>query len=617
MTKTEQTRAIKESLSRDQNEALLKIQHHILEQLVLGKKHQSILDALCIYAEKLTPNSSASIMLFDQELKSLQVVAAPSIPDEAIKLLNGLIPGPNAGSCGTAVYSALPQYVCNTQVDARWANFRRYAVQFNIAACWSNPIRINDELPVGSFALSSSASGEPSEFHKRLLETCAYIAGIVIKRQQEEDQLWKLAHYDTLTGLPNRSFFTTHLEYTIRIAKGTQSQFALLFLDIDKFKDINDTQGHEAGDQVLKYIAERIQSCLRKGDTFARLGGDEFTILIENINDSEQIKNVCQKICQSFKTRFKINGIDYPLSASIGISIFPQHGDTAAMLLRNADTAMYEAKKNQSHEGFYFYREELTNLVTERLQLTAEIRDAIRQQQFIVQYQPQYCLKSGKIIGAEALVRWQHPIKGLIPPSDFIPIAEHSELINDLGIYVLTEACQQTLAWWSQGLPTFTLAVNLSVNQLHPGFADSIANQLNKFNFPLQQLELEVTESLIMKYDDLSELEALEKLGIAIAMDDFGTGHSSLAQLKKLPISKLKIDQSFIKDIPDNSNDMIIASTIISMGLSLNLKVVAEGVETEEQKAFLTEKGCHLLQGYLLSKPLPADEFETLLKQSQ
>ncbi|WP_305909634.1 EAL domain-containing protein [Methylomarinum sp. Ch1-1] len=603
-------------ISREQSNALLKIQRDIMERLTLGADHQSILDALCKTAEDMSAGAVASVMVFDESRSFLKVLAAPSMPADAISALNGLIPGPQAGSCGTAVYCNEPQYVCNTSDDPRWSKLRQFAFDFNICACWSNPVRINEQEPIGSFALSNFEPGQPSEFLRRLLETCAYIAGIVIKRQREESQLWKLAHYDPLTDLPNRSFFNNHLEYAIQIARRTRQKLALLFLDLDKFKDINDTQGHEAGDRVLQYIAQSIESCLRKGDTFARLGGDEFVVLIENLNDTELVTHICEKINNSFKSKFTLNDIDYPLSVSIGVSIFPDNGETAQILLRNADTAMYAAKK-QGLGRYQFYQEALTQTVTDRLQLTAEIRQALVQQDFVIHYQPQYCHDNDKIVGAEALVRWRHADKGMIPPAEFIPVAEQSDLINELGIYVLKTACQQCLAWWKRGLPRFSLAVNLSVNQLRPGVAAEFQALLMEIGFPLANLELEVTESLIMKYEDLSELKALQALGIAIAMDDFGIGHSSLAQLKHLPISKLKIDRSFIKDIPAADNDMLIASTIISMGHSMGLKIVAEGVETAAQKSFLAEKGCDLLQGYLLSKPLPAEEFERLLLARQ
>ncbi len=597
------------NFSREQSASLLQIQHEIMEQLALGTDHQSILDALCRAAEHITENAVASVMLFDESNTFLQVIAAPSLSADAIAQLNGLVPGEEGGSCGAAVYSNKPQYVCNTQADKRWSVFHDFIESFKIGACWSNPIRMNETTPIGSFALASFETRQPTEFHKRLLETCAYIAGIVIKRQKEEDQLWKMAHYDGLTNLPNRSFFNSHLDYSIRIAQRTGKQFALLFLDLDRFKDINDTQGHEAGDEVLKYIAESIKSSLRKNDMFARIGGDEFVILIEDLDDSSLVQQVCEKIASSFLSKVTIQGIDYPLTTSIGVSVFPEHGETPQMLLRNADTAMYAAKRRGAG-NYCFYEAELTHNVTERIQLTAEIRKALVQHQFEVYFQPQFDSVSEQLTGAEALIRWPHPDKGMIPPVLFIPVAEQSELIKEIGLYVLEKACRQCLAWWDAGLPKFILAVNVSVNQLDVGFSDHIHNVLKSMAFPIDKLELEITESQVINFDDLEELKKLESLGVGIAMDDFGTGHSSLAHLKRLPITKLKIDRSFVKDLQEDSDDKVIASAIISMGQSLGLKVVAEGVETDAQKCFLVDNGCDQLQGYLLGRPMPPEEFE-------
>jgi len=599
-------------LNREQNEALLRVQHDILEQLVLGTDSQSILDALCLQAEKLAERSMASIMLYGPDEKSLQVIAAPSVPEQVKAQLADLIVGPESGSCGTAVFTGKPQYVSNTQTDRRWKNFIQFVEDFNILSCWSNPIWINDDKPVGSFALSNTEIASPDSFQKCLLQTCAYVAGIVIKRQQEEKQLRKMAYFDPLTNLRNRCFFNSHLEYSIHIAQGTQRSFALLFIDIDKFKDLNDSQGHEAGDQLLRYIAENIKPCLRKEDLFARIGGDEFVILLENVSEPEPINNICKKICHSIGTQYTINNVNFPLSLSIGISIYPEHGDNAEVLLRNADIAMYEAKKKQS--CCFFYDEKLTKALSHRLEMTDAIRNGLQNKEFDVFYQPQYDVHNGTIQGVEALLRWQIPEKGMINPSEFIPVAEHAGLINDLGIYVLKKACLQCVQWWEvDKIQPFSLAINVSAGQLYDGFADQVIATIDSIGFPAARLELEITESLLMQQENLQELYSLKKQGISIAIDDFGTGYSSLSQLKNLPISKLKIDRSFVKDIPEDQDDVIIVSTIINMGQNLGLKVIAEGVETLQQKTFLCQKGCYLMQGFLLSKPLPAHKLIPLI----
>jgi diguanylate cyclase (GGDEF)-like protein len=404
------------------------------------------------------------------------------------------------------------------------------------------------------------------------------------------------------------------LQRAIEHASRDSLQLGVIFLDLDRFKDINDTLGHEAGDIVLKYAAQQINQCLRKEDTLARLGGDEFIVLIEGIQNTLDLQKIAEKILDKLTKPIQLDENLYRISASIGISIFPDDGSDPKVLMKNADAAMYEAKAH-GRECFIFYKRELTRAVEERIAITSDLRAALDRDELILHYQPQYCTKSGRLIAAEALVRWEHPDKGLIPPNEFISVAEETGLISKLGDWVLQSACTQFKEWLHQGLANFSLAINLSVKQLQPGYARHLKQLLAASEFPIEYLELEITESLLMERegDPLAELYQLQELGVGIAMDDFGTGHSSLAQLKNLPISKLKIDRSFVRDLPCDHNSVVIARTIIAMGHSLNLKVVAEGVETKEQQNFLQKEGCDLLQGYLLCHPLSAASYEQLL----
>ncbi len=605
------------NITNGQANQLLKLQRDIINKVALGneQEYQTILDQLCSATELLIPDAIASIMIFDDSHSFLKVLSAPSLPTDAVEALNGLVPSEHAGSCGTAVYSNLPQYVFNTRSDLRWADFHQFIVDFSVGACWSMPIKINQLGAIGSLALSSFEERKPSPFYINLLETSASIAGIIIKRQQEQKHLWRSAHYDALTGLPNRTLLNSHLQRALEKTQQNPQKFALLFLDLDNFKDINDTQGHDVGDQVLILVAKQIKRCLRPSDTFARLGGDEFVIIIDNFTDDNALGIICEKILKAVIACNQT--MNFAISTSIGVCLAPDHGDTINILMRNADTAMYEAKSHGLSQ-FHIYQQELTKVALTRLQLSREMASALLKQQFVIHYQPQFDNKAERILGVEALVRWQHDEKGLIPPAHFIPIAEENGLIKDIGFYVLQQACQQCLDWWEQGIPKFTLAVNVSVKQLQSGFSEKLQALLENINFPLSQLELEITESTIMQNINLDELNRLDNLGLDIAMDDFGTGHSSLSQLKSLPFSKLKIDRSFIKDIPENHDDVIMARTIIAMGHSLGLKIVAEGIETHEQQLFLSKEGCDLLQGFYLSKPIPAEQLETLLiNQSQ
>jgi len=601
-----------DGLSVEQSSALLEMQRKVMEKVALGHDPQLTLDALCHSVEAMVDDAVASVMKYDESDSFLEVISAPSLPDAAKLCLKDLIPGRYAGSCGTAVYSNEAQYVYDTKSDDRWQYFQQFVTDFNVGACWSVPIRTSNHEAIGSFALTSFEQRKPSAFFRSLLETAAHIAGIVVKRQQEEKILWDMAHYDSLTGLPNRSFFQLRLEHALEKASRNKTKGALLFLDLDKFKDINDSEGHDCGDKVLKYAADQMAQCLRKGDTLARIGGDEFIILIEDIESIAVVQKVCDKVKKALGKKQAPHFIKRILTTSIGISLYPDDANSSSLLLRNADTAMYEAKK-QGVGQYCFYKQMLTEEVKTRLSMVDSLETALIREEFIVYYQPQYCCISGKIKGIEALVRWQHPEKGILPPGGFITIAEETGLIRGIGDQVFKIACSQCVEWWNNGLPRFVLAVNLSVIELQQGYAEKLLDNLNQIQFPIEWLELEITESMIMDDANRDELKKLHEFGFKIAMDDFGTGHSSLAQLKHLPISKLKIDRSFVKDIPEDENDMIVAQTIITMGHSLGLKIVAEGVETEDQKDFFIEKGSDFLQGFLLSKPLAMKDMEKLL----
>ena len=602
-------------VTTEQAEKLLRLQREILEQVALGVDYREILDALCKAAEQMVNDAVASIMVYDETGTFLTVLAAPSMPTDAVDALNGLIPSENAGSCGTAVHSNEPQYVANTREDRRWCDLQTFVENFCIGACWSCPVKIEKNKAMGSFALSSFEERVPSAFYKQLLETSAQIVGIILKRHQEELSLWNLAHYDVLTGLANRTFFNNELSLALERATAQNDQLAVLILDLDGFKDVNDTQGHDVGDMVLKWVAEKVQGELGRKDVFARLGGDEFVILVKYSGKPLVVNQLISKIITLFKQKIVVANHEFSLSTSIGVSFFPEDGKSPKDLLRHADAALYEAKKS-GRNCARFYNEDLTHSVRHRMDLIAELRIALINGDFVLHYQPQYCLKSNKLLAVEALIRWQHPEKGLIPPNDFIPVAEQSGLIKELGLWVFTAACQQCLEWWRSGVAEFSLAINLSVKQLDAGSIQQFQDILNGMDFPIQNLEVEVTESLIMQQDSLHELKKLEALGVSISMDDFGTGHSSLAQLKHLPISKLKIDRSFIKDLETDENDKVIVKTIIAMGHSFGLKIVAEGVETVGQKDFLMRESCDLMQGYLLSRPLPAEQLIKLISEN-
>ncbi len=433
--------------------------------------------------------------------------------------------------------------------------------------------------------------------------------------KQTQSQLEHLAHHDSLTNLPNRLLFEDRLAHAIAQAKRQNRQLAVLFLDIDRFKNINDSLGHAMGDELLKEVAKRLQNILRDDDTAARLGGDEFTILVENLEDPSQAAVVASKIQEKFKSPFKIAGRELHVTASIGISIYPEDGKDVADLTKNADAAMYQAKE-QGRNNYRYYTSELTRSAFERLLLETELRSALKNDQLLLYYQPQISLKNGEMTGAEALLRWHHPRLGIIPPARFVPLAEESGLIHEIGTWVLKEACDQARYLFKQGLFQGRMAINLSVRQIMQTdlilrFEQIIAES----GCPPHMLQLEVTEGIFMGQmkHSVPVLDVFKKLGVSIAIDDFGTGYSSLSYLKQLPIDKLKIDRSFIRDMPHDSDAVAITQAIVSLGKNLGLRITAEGIETMAQQSLLQKMGCQEGQGYLYSPPVPADVFEQML----
>ena len=436
------------------------------------------------------------------------------------------------------------------------------------------------------------------------------------RQEQIRERLHHLAYYDALTGLPNRQLFNDRLQQVIALAQRENRGAALLFLDLDRFKEINDTLGHGVGDGVLKAIASRVGRCLRETDTFSRLGGDEFTVIVPNVRDGRDAAQVAEKIIQRFGTSFQVAGHELFLSTSIGIALYPQHGETPEELVKHADTAMYLAKEN-GRNLFQFYQPAMSEPIRRQLEMDIELRRALSLGEITVAYQPLVALGQERIVGVEALARWTHPRFGVVPPDVFIPIAEHAGVVGQLGVHVITTAIRQVAEWRERGLADLRLAVNLSVLQLRrPGLVELIEGLYAETGFPLAQIEVEITEGALLEKGELSAavLLQLSQLGCTIAIDDFGTGYSSLSYLRRLPIHRLKIDRSFVDQAQDDGHDAAIAASIIAMAHHLQMKVTAEGVETTEQLDFLRRHHCDEAQGYLFSAPRPPEDIEELLR---
>lgn len=434
---------------------------------------------------------------------------------------------------------------------------------------------------------------------------------------QQQDKLQILVERDPLTDLPNRWLMGQELMRIMENALIKKHKLALLVIDIDRFKNINDSLGHSLGDKVLQEISYRLEACVEKKSFVARMGGDEFVLLIESITNYDQLASLAQRLLKTIHKPILIEQHQLVVTASIGIAFYPEHGINKDVLLRHADIAMYQAKA-RGRNCYCFYSRAMGELVIDRLQLETDLRKAIeKEQDLFMLYQPQWDLSTGKMIGCEALLRWKHPVRGLIQPLEFISLAEETGLILSLGDWVLRSVLTQARAWQDQGLPAISMAVNLSMAQLNVNLPKQIKNLLEEYNLPTSLLELEVTETLLMTAQDEATtlLTELKNTGIRIALDDFGTGYSSLAYLSRLPLNILKIDKSFVDGLPDRNDDVVITRLIIRMAAQLGITTLAEGVETQEQLNFLKEAGCHFIQGYLLARPLPPEEIADLLRK--
>ncbi len=438
----------------------------------------------------------------------------------------------------------------------------------------------------------------------------------ISERKHAEERVQYLATHDELTNLPNRAMFGQLLEETVATARTDERRFAVLFIDLDRFKIVNDSLGHEAGDVLLQELALRLKRCLRGCDLVARLGGDEFVVIVTDADEPAHAAAVARNIQAAVLKPVEIMGQECRVTASIGVAMFPKDASDGRSLMKHADMAMYAAKE-EGKNNVQFYTHDIQPLSIERLTLETSLRRALEREEFSLHYQAKVELDSGVIAGAEALLRWWNHELGAVPPANFIPLAEDTGLIVPIGKWVLRTACAQNMAWQRQGLPPISIAVNLSPRQFKdPSLLDDIVEALEETGMAAEQLELEITESMIMNNVNhaVERLAAIKALGVRLSIDDFGTGYSSLAQLKRFPIDTLKIDRSFIRDIPENTEDRAITEAIIAMGRTLGVKIVAEGVETFGQQEFLKSRRCDQTQGFFFSKPVNAGRFAHLLR---
>lgn len=603
---------------RRQADLLRDGQAHILEQIASGAALETVLDHLVRLVELQVAGTSGSIVLLDADGVHLRHGAAPTLATDFTRAMDAIHVGEKAASSGTAVFRNKPVIVADIASDPLWDDHREAAAKHGFRSSWSNPILSPQGKALGALTLYSASKREPTQAEIRLLNVATRIAGIALERKLAEDRINFMANHDALTGLPNRVLLKDRLAQALLYAQRYRHWATVVFVDLDGFKLINDTLGHNVGDELLKAVAKRMVGCVRAIDTVVRIGGDEFVVLLfDQPKALDIVSTVVEKIQSAITEPYQIDDRELRVTCSIGVANYPDDGKDADTLLANADAAMYRAKET-GRDNFQFFTPELNVRAREELVLREGLRTAIARHEFVLHYQPQIDLPLRHIFAVEALLRWDHPTLGLVPPGKFIPMAEQSGLIVQIGDFVLHEACRQNKAWQDAGLPPVTICVNVSARQFEERtFVDRVASALHKSGLEAKYLELELTESLLMQDVEqaVATMAQLQEVGVQLSIDDFGTGYSSLSALRTFPVARLKIDRTFIKDLPANAHDRAVTTAVISLGKKLNLRVIAEGVETEEQIRFLRDNDCDELQGFHFSRPVPARDFEQLLSE--
>ena len=595
---------------RKSQQLQLESERRVLEAIATGSPLPEVLDLLCRLVEEQSGWTLCSVHLLEQDSGHLELAAAPGLPSELRNAMARVPVGPRAGSCGAAAWSKQQVIVSDLAADPLWQELRNTTRSNGLRACWSLPIPGALNTVLGAFTVFIREPRDPSDSETALTARITNIAKIAIERHESEQRIRQLAHYDGLTGLPNRAQFNQVLDHALSRAQRAGTSLALLFVDVDRFKNINDTLGHDAGDRMLREVASRVRQCLRNSDVVARFGGDEFIVMLEDVPDNEHAAGVAAKVLEAIAQPLVLGEQELHVTASIGISTYPGDGADLHALQKHADIAMYRAKE-QGRNSWRYYSPQADTHSLERLTLETQLRRALERDELVLHYQPKQDIVSGRVTGMEALVRWQHPDHGLVPPGDFITLAEDTGLIVPLGKWVLRKACENAAQLPRMpGVGPLRVAVNLSARQ----FADDhliqlVSETLREFGLDASLLEVEVTESMVMRNAEHAArlLARLKGMGVHVAMDDFGTGYSSLAGLKRFPVDTIKIDRSFIQGLPGDSDDATLTKAIIAMAHSLRLRTVAEGVETREQLEFLGGNHCDEIQGYYFSRPLPID----------
>jgi diguanylate cyclase (GGDEF)-like protein/PAS domain S-box-containing protein len=584
-----------------------------LQQLIMNALADEIpitdiADQLCRRVEEIAPDVVSSLLHIDAG-GLVHPLGGRSLPEDYSRALDGIAIGPDVGSCGSAAYYGEAVLAIDIDTDPRWQPYKTRPLEVGLRACWSSPIKAKDGRVIGTFAFYFRECRPPSRWHQRIVDACVHLGALAIERKEARAQIARLAYYDMLTGLPNRARLRHLISEAIE-ACPDGNHVALAFLDVDNFKDVNDTLGHSAGDELLVELAQRLRAQVQAGDVLGRLGGDEFVIVLP-YRDADEASVVASRIIEVLVTPIRIGTRQVPMSASIGISIYPDNTTDIDTLIQQADAAMYKAKQ-AGRSTYRFFSADMNRLAEQRLVYSAALRSAIANDGLALHYQPQIRTTDGAIHGVEALARWHDPVLGEVSPAKFIPLAEECGLIEQIGLWSMREACRQMAEWRQAGLDIPCVSVNLSpINFQNVNLAAAVAEILRDHDLLPEALMLEITEGVILNERSVAieTMNALRELGVGLSLDDFGTGYSSLSRLAHLPIRELKIDRSFMRNVESDPGARAIVTTVVRVGQSLQLTVVAEGVETCGQRNLLAELGCDVIQGFLYAPALSPPAF--------
>jgi len=600
---------------RKQAQGLRAGQYEILEMIASDSPLRMVLRKLAGWVEQQSDSGVVSVLLLDEAGTSIGDSLSVSLPDAYCKALVGLEIGPSVGSCGTAMFNKETVLVRDIERDPLWQDYRHLALGHGFRACWSTPILAIDGGVLGSFAIYYRDVAEPSSQDEDIVRGAVHLAGIAIRRSRDEARIRYLAQHDSLTGLPNRILFHDRVSVAIEQAQREGRGLAVLMVDLDQFKHVNDSLGHHVGDRLLEQVSDRLAACVRGSDSVARLGGDEFVLCLAALKHRDDATFVARKVLSELGKPFFVSERRFHLGASIGISVYPENGEDVHELLRAADTAMY-AVKDSGRGDFRYFTEQLNAAAHERMTLLSQLQQAIRENEFTLHYQPQFRLSDGRLVGAEALLRWQHPERGLLAPGEFLSVLEEHGLIVEVGSWVLQAVCAQNAEWQSAGLPPISASVNVAAEQFHRSdLVTQVRRALEQSGLEARWLMLEFTESVLLRDSEstLAAMEELRKMGVELSLDDFGTGYSSLSYLHRFPVNQLKIDRSFVQNAATQSGSRSIVASIVQLASSLGLHTVAEGLELKEQVDFMQSLNCTEGQGFLLGRPMPAAELQKLL----